>query len=638
MPKIVGFIGGDLTPAEPRSVWGATIMAGLASYALLWLASKSPGRSLVPNKRRSPPLAEYSAKVLMRIDDAAKAARAGERRNPVPPDAVVALATLPPGRFSFDTDRGRVRRYKAKTSMHGAMHSTSKAASESGHPHILVDTRGDHGDGSYLSAVPVVLRAYREDGEPTFMIEHDGDIVLAPPLPKEARVAKRIARAEARAARESSRAARVQTRAEKTATRDAERAEKAAQAAAQLVQMKADREAAAAERKEAKMQREEARAETIAAKPKTSRGIAGPPREISPAQTSMEPPAKTKTSKKKSSTGSLRMSEEVTPAMLKERRKVLRELAGQMTEAEALKKYEEKLAKSVVPAPAPAPASVKVGYLIGYLKGKARIIDVDGNYRLVDGAIFKAGGIEPKSMFVRHGRTSVATAPGDAKLTWSQEMALREARGMKTNAGEAGQRTSAVRDTGKRKMRGALEMAMIEWDYITPDLQPGVWRMWLPVDQLPLIMDESLRVMKINAPRWGTRAAGLLIVARDTGRLLLTLRSAAVTEPHTWGLPGGKCDGTEGARACALREFHEETGYGLPVVVASPPLHVFREPNFEFHNFLGFVEREFEPELDEENDSYGWFELNDLPRRLHFGVRELFGVAGRDIQSMVAQA
>lgn len=557
MPKIVGFIGGDLTPAEPRFAWTPTIMTGLASYALLWLASTLPGRSLVPNKRR-PLLPEYSSKVLARINEATRAARAHERANPVPAAAAAAFAVLPPGRYSFDTDRGLVRRYKAKTTLRGAVQSTSKAASGSDHPHVLVDTLGERVGNDYLPAAPVVVRAFRADGYPTFMVEDDLGITLPPMLPKEVRDANRLAQAAAREARDADKMTLALTRAENAAKRAAEREEKAAKAAALRIQKAADRAATA--------QRQEALA-LLAPKSKTSRGMAGPTRKMLSTDTSMEtpPPAPVV----------LKMPAEVTPAMLKERRKVLRELAGQMTAEEALKKHEEKLLRSLPKSSpvAPAPAAVKVGYLIGYLKGKARIIDVDGNYHLVDEAIFKSGGIEPKSMFVRHGKTGVAPAPAGATLTWSQEMALREARGMKT-----------------------------------------------------------------NGPRWGNRAAGLLIVARDTGRVLLTLRSADVVEPHTWGLPGGKCEGAEGTRSCALREFQEETGYGLPIVVASPPLHVYREPDFEFHNFLGFVDSEFEPELDWENEDFGWFALNELPRRLHFGVRELFGVAGRDIQSMIAQA
>lgn len=38
---------------------------------------------------------------------------------------------------------------------------------------------------------------------------------------------------------------------------------------------------------------------------------------------------------------------------------------------------------------------------------------------------------------------------------------------------------------------------------------------------------------------WGTSAAGVYIVAKDTGNILLMLRSQEVNEGGTWGIPGG---------------------------------------------------------------------------------------------------
>lgn len=129
--------------------------------------------------------------------------------------------------------------------------------------------------------------------------------------------------------------------------------------------------------------------------------------------------------------------------------------------------------------------------------------------------------------------------------------------------------------------------------------------------------------------------AGFLLVARDTRRMLLVLRSGAVGEPYTWGLPGGGSKSRDyDERTTALRELQEETGFDGPVAGSSKPVYVFREHSgFVYHNFIGFVEHEFQPELDEENDDCGWFSFEDLPDPLHFGAHLLFERAGDKIAS-----
>jgi 8-oxo-dGTP pyrophosphatase MutT (NUDIX family) len=135
--------------------------------------------------------------------------------------------------------------------------------------------------------------------------------------------------------------------------------------------------------------------------------------------------------------------------------------------------------------------------------------------------------------------------------------------------------------------------------------------------------------------RHGARGAGLALVARETGRMLLLLRSAEVNEPGVWGLPGGKIDPGENARAAAVRELEEEAGWDGPVTVLREPIYVFKEPDFEFLTFFGYVEDEFEPSLNSESDDAGWFSLVDLPEPLHFGVEALMQAKRRAIASEI---
>jgi 8-oxo-dGTP pyrophosphatase MutT (NUDIX family) len=135
--------------------------------------------------------------------------------------------------------------------------------------------------------------------------------------------------------------------------------------------------------------------------------------------------------------------------------------------------------------------------------------------------------------------------------------------------------------------------------------------------------------------RWGREAAGALPVACSTKRVLLTLRSGDVREPHTWGLPGGKMEEDETPAEAALREMREEISYDGELLLI--PSFVYREDDFAFHNFLALVTDEFEPELNWESDDYGWFELTDLPKPLHFGVKKLMPAARPQIASAIKE-
>jgi len=133
---------------------------------------------------------------------------------------------------------------------------------------------------------------------------------------------------------------------------------------------------------------------------------------------------------------------------------------------------------------------------------------------------------------------------------------------------------------------------------------------------------------------WGGRGAGILLLAKDTGRLLLVLRSQEVNEPGTWGMPGGKIDDeSESPVSAAKREAHEEVGFSGKLKLI--PAHVFKSGTFSFHNFIGIVDKEFKPRLDWENDDAQWFTLDELPGNLHFGIKSLLTNSGDEIKKII---
>lgn len=120
---------------------------------------------------------------------------------------------------------------------------------------------------------------------------------------------------------------------------------------------------------------------------------------------------------------------------------------------------------------------------------------------------------------------------------------------------------------------------------------------------------------------WGTAGAGILPIAKDTGRIMLGLRSQAVDQPGEWGTIGGAIDAKEDPATAAKREMEEETKYKGKVDLKKA--YVFKKSGFKFHNFIGIVPKEFEGRPDWETDRFNWFSIDDLPNNLHFGVTGL---------------
>jgi 8-oxo-dGTP pyrophosphatase MutT (NUDIX family) len=129
-------------------------------------------------------------------------------------------------------------------------------------------------------------------------------------------------------------------------------------------------------------------------------------------------------------------------------------------------------------------------------------------------------------------------------------------------------------------------------------------------------------------------AAGTLLLAKTTGRLLLLERA----DGRGWDQPGGMMsDADEGdPSATACREFDEETG--LPPVlldcidsfvvrvlpggeyvtyVPRPPLRA----ELAYTLFVCTFREEFVPTLSDEHTDWGWFTSEKLPENLHPGTR-----------------
>jgi 8-oxo-dGTP pyrophosphatase MutT (NUDIX family) len=129
------------------------------------------------------------------------------------------------------------------------------------------------------------------------------------------------------------------------------------------------------------------------------------------------------------------------------------------------------------------------------------------------------------------------------------------------------------------------------------------------------------------------RAAGTLVLAENTGRVLLLHR----TDGEGWSHPGGMVEPTdECAEETAIRELVEETGY--PPILTTPLEHLRLSKLADgdvvtgddgdvpggpvvlaYDLFVVTVREEFVPKLDGEHTAWTWAEPYDTGPHLHPG-------------------
>jgi mutator protein MutT len=119
-----------------------------------------------------------------------------------------------------------------------------------------------------------------------------------------------------------------------------------------------------------------------------------------------------------------------------------------------------------------------------------------------------------------------------------------------------------------------------------------------------------------------TTAAGVVFLAKDTGRCLLQLRNSDKRFKNTWGFWGGMIEKGETVYQCIQRELTEEIGF-VPELAKLNPIDVYqsRDKHFYYYSFVYLVEKEFSPVLNDESAGYAWVNIGVWPQPLHNGAR-----------------
>lgn len=141
-----------------------------------------------------------------------------------------------------------------------------------------------------------------------------------------------------------------------------------------------------------------------------------------------------------------------------------------------------------------------------------------------------------------------------------------------------------------------------------------------------------------DQPKPTKAGAGVLFYAKSTARYLVLRRSSFVKEPYTWSGVGGKIDPGEGPFETAKREVFEEMG--VDPAARYFLVFVFKSDHhqFKYFNFLGVVDKEFTPTLNDENIDYEWVSWDDLVRmpKKHYGLQSLIKNGGAKIKSIIS--
>ena len=135
------------------------------------------------------------------------------------------------------------------------------------------------------------------------------------------------------------------------------------------------------------------------------------------------------------------------------------------------------------------------------------------------------------------------------------------------------------------------------------------------------------------------RGAGILPIARSSGKILLGLRAMGGGHEETWASFGGGAGNKETPRQTALREFYEETGFSGKIglmpfwIGTSGPS---KNPKRVYHLFVGIVPTEFEPKLNMEHSEAKWFTYDEAKKlkNKHPKLDQLFTLADSELKEI----
>lgn len=154
------------------------------------------------------------------------------------------------------------------------------------------------------------------------------------------------------------------------------------------------------------------------------------------------------------------------------------------------------------------------------------------------------------------------------------------------------------------------------------------------------------KILKTSAQFWGREGSGVLLVCTEDNTCLLLLRSNEVEQPGTWGIPGGAVKGDDLDNEVmvssddinpsehmpehitfesALSETSEEIGC-VPANYTRHGTSVYTKGGFKYTTYILDIDAKEKRRISSsirlnwENSRWKWFNMNQLPDGLNFGV------------------
>ncbi len=105
---------------------------------------------------------------------------------------------------------------------------------------------------------------------------------------------------------------------------------------------------------------------------------------------------------------------------------------------------------------------------------------------------------------------------------------------------------------------------------------------------------------------------GVLLIC-DNNRFLLGQRSKDTSFPNYWSLFGGKIEKGESVLEGIKRELYEETKIKSDNI-RYVPFEIQFTIGYPYHFYLGYCNEEYKCHINEENQNWGWFDINNVPK------------------------
>lgn len=146
------------------------------------------------------------------------------------------------------------------------------------------------------------------------------------------------------------------------------------------------------------------------------------------------------------------------------------------------------------------------------------------------------------------------------------------------------------------------------------------------------LYDLAENYLKVSSKNYTLSAAGMLFLCLEDKTIFLSKRSKHQNKSLTWGTVGGKLENKESPKEAAEREVLEE----LTIIPSDKKLiksNIFKNGNFTYTTFIYAIplseKQSWTPliKLDSsENIDAKWFDINNLPDRLHPGMYQLLPI------------